>query len=157
MSVLYSPLLSHDLKLYSGINSLKFFPNHHRPKNNHSFTRGKATGSWMIHMAQSLIGTCQDYYEVSMGLKILWHENHQPGWLILIERWIMAAIFPSGEQLIGYVLFDFEVKNYLLFWLDPGTSSSCWKWFTSITHKDWLGTCLTMVIQMNYPQNVSSF
>lgn len=61
MTVLYPSLLSRDLKawlkVWSGINSMKLFLNHHRPENNHSLTRGSfgvwMGGFWMTQTTQS--------------------------------------------------------------------------------------------------------
>lgn len=64
MTVLYPSLLSCDLKpwfkVWSGINSLKLFLNHHRLENNYSLTRSSfgvwLGGSWMTQMTQCLTG-----------------------------------------------------------------------------------------------------
>lgn len=88
---LCSPLLRHDLKLCSGINSLKLFLNHHRPKNNHSRTGGpvrvRQGGSWKTERLENAKDyTCLLYlscFWASTGLKILFRENYQPCWLIL--------------------------------------------------------------------------
>lgn len=92
MTVRYFSIVRHDLKLRSGINSLKLLLNNHRAK--HSST-GSAVpvwrgGSWVTQMIQSVTGPFNVPWMVHFCGQCcwdrpLWHENHRVGWHILAE------------------------------------------------------------------------
>lgn len=169
MTVLWCSRLSHDLELRSGINRQKLSLNRRKGGKKNV---AKPLALWwgrILNGSDDPSRRADDGdYSFFKLLFFSWYQEAQSSWRV---KAMLTWKLPGKLSRLKKRKRLMDNKNYCSIWsvinrrcsvrllrsrktafrLNSGTSSGCRKWFISIGCEDWLGTCLTVVIQMNYP------